>query len=477
MPPRMTSWLSRLVPRSLRVQMILLILGTVLLVQAATFATLSLSWQSFSREVAVDLTATTIRTLRSALAAVPEDHRAEFVSQSSGGRWRLWSHSLPSHTRLEHSRKARHGQLDRKRSRPPRNDVRRVLRSFVDTLNDELDDDTRVALSHGKNPRLYISLTGEPQALPRDRDWLVIPLDRVAPPISTPIIAFWLGGMGLFLLLAAGFSWHITRPLAQLAEAADQLAAGQPQRVRPTGPRETRVLGERFNIMLDTLAESDAVQRTLLAGLPHDLKGPLSRMWLRAEMLDDTVLQDGMRKDIQDMQQMLDQFIGFARGADPASYQLEPMDIQAWLDEKTASWQSAGKDVRFHDGCHSPVTIRADVLALDRLIDNLITNALTHGKEPVEISLVVTDQTVCLTVADHGPGIPANRQAEALRPFSRLDDARTRTGSVGLGLALAEAIARGHGGSLTLDPAPAQGLHVQISFPLVASADSSKPAS
>lgn len=471
----MTIRLSRLVPRSLRVQMMLLILGTVLLVQAATFATISLSWQSFTREVAVDLTATTLRTLRSALTAVPKKHRAEFVTQASGGRWRLWSHSLPSHTRLEHSRRGQKQQAEHKPPRPPRNDVRRVLRSFVDTLNDELADDTRVALSHGKNPRLYISLTGERDTRPRNRDWLVIPLDRIAPPISTPIIAFWLGGMGLFLLLAAAFSWHITRPLTELAEAADQLAAGQPQRVRPIGPRETRALAERFNLMLDTLAESDAVQRTLLAGLPHDLKGPLSRMWLRAEMLDDAALQEGMRKDIQDMQQMLDQFIGFVRGADPASYQLEPMDIQAWLDEKTASWQSAGKDVRFHDETDGPITICADVLAFDRLIDNLITNALVHGKEPVDIALAAAHDRVRLTVTDHGPGIQSDRQAEALRPFSRLDHARTRTGSVGLGLALAEAIARGHGGSLKLESAAQTGLTVLITLPCGALASPNTP--
>src|SRR3546814_8407647 len=101
--------------------------------------------------------------------------------------------------------------------------------------------------------------------------------------------------MGLLLLLAAAFSWHITRPLTRLAKAADQLAAGQPQRVTPSGPSETRILGERFNAMMDTLAESNAVQRTLLAGLPHDLKGPLSRMWLRIEMVDDPTFKDGMQ--------------------------------------------------------------------------------------------------------------------------------------------------------------------------------------
>src|SRR5699024_9758888 len=201
--------------------------------------------------------------------------------------------------------------------------------------------------------------------------WLVIPLDRVAPPLSTPIIAFWLGGMGLFLLLAAGFSWHITRPLTQLAEAADQLAAGQPQRVTPTGPRETRVLGERFNLMLDTLAESSAVQRTLLAGLPHDLKGPLSRMWLRVEMLDDANFQEGMRKDVQDMQRMIDQFIGFVRGSDPGSYNFAPLDLNAWLHEKVASWQAVGTNVTLQAPDTDRVFILADQPALDRLIDNL----------------------------------------------------------------------------------------------------------
>ena len=86
-----------------------------------------------------------------------------------------------------------------------------------------------------------------------------------------------------------------------MAEAADQLASGQPQRVQPSGPDETRILGERFNAMLDALAESESVRRTLLAGLPHDLKGPLSRMWLRIEMADDPTLKEGLRKDLQAM--------------------------------------------------------------------------------------------------------------------------------------------------------------------------------
>ena len=160
--------------------------------------------------------------------------------------------------------------------------------------------------------------------MPRLREWLVIPLERLDPPVSTPLAAAWLGGLGLLLLLAVGFSWHITRPLTRLADAADRLAAGQPQRVDPAGPTETRALGERFNAMLDALAESDSVRRTLLAGLPHDLKGPLSRMWLRIELADDSKLKDGLRADLQDMQHMVDQFIGFVRGTDPAATGMRP---------------------------------------------------------------------------------------------------------------------------------------------------------
>ena len=442
--------------------MVLLTLGTILLVQAATFASVSYYRKKYTEEVTVEFTATTIQTLRAALAEVPSDQRDAFVRQASQNQWHLWSRNLPSNTSLEDRRP------HRRDARPP-DDIRRSLRAFVQALNLRLEDDTSVALSRGPEPRVYISLpsplTGP---MPPRREWLVIPLDRIAPPIATPMIAVWLSGMGLFLLLAAAFSWHITRPLTRLAKAADQLAAGQPQRVEPSGPSETRVLGERFNAMLDTLAESNAVQRTLLAGLPHDLKGPLSRMWLRIEMVDDPTFKEGMLKDVQDMQRMVNQFIGFARGSDPASYQFSDLTLNTWLDEQVGAWESAGSPVSLVSLPDQTLNIRGDKIALGRLLDNLITNALNHGKPPVEVTLKLDAGKAVICVADHGTGISAERRTEALRPFSRLDDARTRTGSVGLGLALADSIARAHDGHLDLGEAPAGGLEVRISLPLSA---------
>ncbi|MFC3339731.1 sensor histidine kinase [Paracandidimonas soli] len=462
-------------PRSLWARMLLLTLGVILLVQGATVATLSYHRQKFTREVAVELTATTLGTLRAALSQVPAAERADFVHQASNGEWRLWTRSLPAGTRMDRRRPPRH---DHARGAPPppppfANDIRRNLRDFVEALNERLDDGTRVGLSRGPEPNLFVSLMPDPGDSETGRppsEWLVIPLDRLSPPVSTPVIAFWAAGMGLLLLLAAAFSWHITRPLTRLAKAADQLALGQPQRVVPSGPTETRILGERFNAMLDALAESSAVRQTLLAGLPHDLKGPLSRMWLRIEMSSDPTFQEGMRKDVQDMQRMIDQFIGFVRGSDPGAYQLAPLALNDWLEEQVSSWETAGCDVRLRQQCRRPLELMADAHALSRLLDNLVTNALNHGAPPVEISLAEDDGHAVLTVDDHGGGISRERRAEALRPFSRLDDARTLTGSVGLGLALAGAIVKAHQGTLALQDAPSGGLRVEVRLPLRAGA-------
>lgn len=452
-----------LLPRSLRTRMVLLTLGTIILVQAATFATVSYYRKQFTEEVSVELTATTIRTLRAALAEIPAEQRPDFVREASRNQWRLWARSLPADASLERRRRQ---QADGAHREPPPDDVRHSLRSFVEALNLRLDDDTRVALSRGPEPRLYISLIEDPDAARGYREWLVIPLDKIARPVTTPMIIVWLGGMIALLLLSAAFAFHITRPLTRLAKAADQLAAGKPERVVPSGPSETRSLGERFNAMLDTLAESATVQRTLLAGLPHDLKGPLSRMWLRIEMTDDPALREGMRQDVQDMQRMIDQFIGYVRGSDQASYRYAPLPLQAWLEERVTAWRHAGSDVRLVETPSQDVRLQADELALGRLIDNLITNAHSHGKPPVEIALTADDEHAVITLWDHGPGISEARRNEALRPFSRLDEARTKTGSVGLGLALADMIARAHGGTLTLGTAAEGGLEVRISLPL-----------
>src|SRR5690606_5637377 len=121
---------------------------------------------------------------------------------------------------------------------------------------------------------------------------------------------------------------------------------------------------------------------------------------------------------------------------DQGSYRYAPLPLRPWLEERVAAWQQAGSDVRLIRKPGEDLTLHADELALGRLIDNLITNAFNHGQPPVEISLEKTPQEAILRVRDHGPGISAERRSEALRPFSRLDAARTRTVAAGRGPAL-----------------------------------------
>ena len=470
-----------LIPGTIRARLLLLVLGAVLAAQAATLYTLSVYQRDHAQTVAVDLIATTIRTLQTAMSSVAPADRAEFVQRTSLGQWRLWSHPLPAGARMHRMPRSHGGQAATQGKHQPgmpltsnqqanssQDELRRSLRGLVANLNSRLGKDTRVAMSRGPHPELYISLpTSEPETVPRE--WLVIPIDRIDPPYTTSTIAWWSAGIALILLLAAGFSWHIARPITRLAQATNLLASGTHERVKPSGPDETRKLGESFNAMLDALEESDKVRRTLLAGLPHDLKGPLSRMWLRIEMSDDPPLKDGLRKDLKDMQQMVDQFIGFVRGTDPATYRFSNIDLSEWLPERVSNWSAAEPQVQLVEPIEK-ILITMDPDAMSRLLDNLIGNALQHGAPPVTVSLAKQGDHAVLSVSDHGKGIPAGQVQDALRPFVRLDEARTRTGSVGLGLALVEAIARAHGGKLTLSPNQAGGLHAEVSLPICAAA-------
>jgi len=156
----------------------------------------------------------------------------------------------------------------------------------------------------------------------------------------------------------------------------------------------------------------------------------------------------------------------FLRGTDIATYRFTPLSLNDWVEERVGNWQGAADGSVNLIGIPTPVTVHADSVALSRLLDNLVSNALHHGTAPVHITLAVQGSWAALTVSDHGLGIAPELRDNALKPFVRLDEARTRTGNVGLGLALAEAIARAHGGSLTLGQGPEGGLQVQVLLPV-----------
>lgn len=439
---------------SLRARLILLLLVTLLVAQALTVYAVVAYQRQEVQAAAVNLLVTSITTLKSAISMIRPERRAAFVHHTSHGQWQLVLDPLPPNARF-------HSDAGLEPIRDGSRPLRRSLRALSREVNEALGSQTRVAVTVGALPFMYVSLGSQAGQPP----WLRIPLDRVDPPIRTPLVIWWLLAMAVVIIIALWFSWHITRPMTRLVKATDQLAKGHPEPVDPSGPNEIRQLGERFNSMLAALEQTQQAQRTLLAGLPHDLKGPMARMALRIEMSEDETLKAGLQRDLHDMQQMTQQFLDFLRGQDASRLDLKPLRLDQWLADAVQEQGRIGRPVQLL-GMLPAVQVQADSVALSRVLTNLVDNALTHGAPPVEVSLNLSGaRDVVMTVTDHGKGISTDQHEQAFEPFERLDPARSRTGNVGLGLSLVKGIVTAHGGSVSLGAHPSGGLAVNIRLP------------
>ena len=214
-------------------------------------------------------------------------------------------------------------------------------------------------------------------------------------------------------------------------------------------------------------------RKLMLTGISHDLRTPLTRLRLGLSMLSPDLPPDpdeiaAMERDVAEMGAMIDAFLDHAR-AEAQDGAPEAVEAREFLDESVAAAQRGGHLVRlvdFQTGAGGGQLV-VRVQALRRAIENLIANAVRHGTK-VEIAARLTPRSFAVTVEDDGPGIPPERREEALRPFVRLDSARSRNQGqgAGLGLAIAADIARAHGGELRLgDSARLGGLKAEIVLP------------
>ena len=257
-------------------------------------------------------------------------------------------------------------------------------------------------------------------------------------------------------IIASIYLRNQLRPIRRLARAAEAFGKGRHEPYYPAGAVEVRAAGNAFVDMRSRI-ERHIEQRTLmLSGVSHDLRTPLTRLRLGLSMIDDEEAEVLLR-DVDEMQRMLDEFLSFAKGAWEGEAQ--PVDPRELVRQIVADAQRAGRAVSLgvlEGGGSGRVKLREN--AVRRAIDNLISNATRYGTR-AEVSLLFTDKTMRIRVEDDGPGIPEERRAEALRPFTRLDRARNQDkgGGVGLGLAIASDVARAHGGVLRLGAAEVLG--------------------
>jgi two-component system osmolarity sensor histidine kinase EnvZ len=309
-----------------------------------------------------------------------------------------------------------------------------------------------------------------------------MPIDRFQQQLTLQ----WLGWGLLALLLALVAAFFIARrlglPLQVLSDAAKNIGRGQSGvSVPETGPLEIRNLSLAFNHMSQELSRLDQDRALILAGVSHDLRTPLARLRLAVEMSGDTSLQGGMAQDIEEIDRILGQFLDFARYANAASpnatgstpTMLRLSDIaQQMLEHYRKLGHPLGADL-------APTPPQAlHELALQRVLSNLIDNALRHAdgtaivlRTRAETNPASGQGTAILEVIDSGPGIAPALTERLKLPFVRLQDSRTGPAGAGLGLAIVERILRQYGGTLALLPRPpgeGSGLVARVTLPVSA---------
>lgn len=200
----------------------------------------------------------------------------------------------------------------------------------------------------------------------------------------------------------------------------------------------------------------------ILAAVSHDLKTPVTRLRLRAELLDDEGLKIKFQEDLDEMEKMIQATLDFMRGAENQEA-VAPVDINALLESLQENTADTGGEVRLSGTVQTPY--RGRPLALKRCVSNLVDNALQYGQRAI---IQVDDRPAQLTIIirDEGPGLPEAELEKAFEPFYRLESSRSRnTGGTGLGLGIARNIARAHGGELTLRNAAGGGLAAVLELP------------
>ena len=254
-----------------------------------------------------------------------------------------------------------------------------------------------------------------------------------------------------------------TRPLAVLAEAAEDLGRNlnRPP-LAESGPLEVRRAARAFNSMQARLSAYLRDRTRILAAMSHDLKTPITRLRLRAELLQDETMRAKFERDLTEMEVMVAGTLDFMRGLE-SDEPRQPLDVNALVQTLADDLRETGGAVHVQGTARSPYLGRPR--ALRRCLTNLVENAIKYG---TRASIVVEDgdERLVVRVRDEGPGLPDQMLERVFEPFYRMEESRSReTGGAGLGLAIAREIARSHGGEVVLRNRADGGLEAVLTLP------------
>jgi signal transduction histidine kinase len=255
----------------------------------------------------------------------------------------------------------------------------------------------------------------------------------------------------------------VTRPLRTLADTAEELGRNiHRPALEERGPREAARAARALNTMQSQLIAYLDDRTRVLAAMSHDLKTPITRLRLRAELLEDSALKTKIAADLEETQSMVDGALDYLRGA-ARGEAARPVDVTALLESLQADMQDLGSVVTIEGAAVKPLLAKPQ--ALKRCVWNLIDNAVKYGAR-AHIAVDDDERRLRIRVLDEGPGIPAADMERVFEPFYRVETSRNRaTGGTGLGLSIAKGIAEDHGGSLELRNRAEGGLEATLLLP------------
>ena len=370
---------------------------------------------------------------------------------------------------------------------PPRRRVElgAALRTLGEGYRARLDRPVRIDARRGPLSHWFSDRSGPGRFLAlvrvtvplRGGGWLVVegrPSAAMRTYLRRRSILATAGGIALIFILLLAVR-QTTRPISRVAAGVRHFAAGRDTPDLPdAGPRDVRELARAFNEMKGRIAGLMAERTRMLAAIAHDLRTYLTRLRLRTEFIDDEAQRLRAIADIGEMSMLIDDTLMFAaldgeggRAADlDGTKRRVAVDLVATVERLVAARREMGQTVMLATPADGRFVVRASPLAVDRIFDNLVGNALRHGSR-AEVRIEGDGGMVRLIVADDGPGVPPEQRDRLAEPFHRLDPSRDRGGGAGagLGLAIVRALTAQMGGRLRFGRAAIGGLEVEVRLP------------
>jgi two-component system, OmpR family, osmolarity sensor histidine kinase EnvZ len=330
---------------------------------------------------------------------------------------------------------------------------------MMQKVRQSLGSKTRFASERNGEEALWVSFF-----IGNEEFWIALPKDRFEQPVSEVLLPW---SLLVFVLAIPGAYFtarQVVRPLKKIAQAALQVGQGTwPQPLPEIGAQEIVTVSRAINQMSADLAANERERALVLAGISHDLRTPLARVRVAAELSADESLREGLAADVEQMDAVIQQFLDYAR-LDENEARVRT-DLKLLIQEVAQQYSAHARllTLELRDGIAIPVR----KLLLKRALSNLLDNAIKHGGGEITVRLSRDEHNIVISVADRGSGIPRTQHATVKRPFVRLESARSNSTGSGLGLAIVERAARLHDGEFILADNVSGGLEAKLVLPAV----------